>query len=146
LARRLLAIWKSIEVVQSMPQERVPRASEMREKQRTKIRELRTALLAAGFVRLNPQSDALGLGRSTTWALLNASHKGSGISAHLINRMMASPKIPFEVHLILRAYVDEKVAGLYGHTPKQLERFRRSLAPQSLHTAVKRSAAVRTAR
>ena len=130
-----------------MPQEMVP----LREKQRAKIRELRTALLAAGFVRLNQQSDALGLGRSTTWALLNASHKGSGISAHLINSMMASPKIPFEVHLILRAYVDEKVAGLYGHTPKQLERFQRSLAPQlqrtnTVQTAVRRSAAVRTAR
>ena len=73
----------------------------MRERQRAKISELRTALVQAGFVQLLQQADALGLGRSTTWAVLRASHKASGLSAHVLNRMIASPKLPSEVLLIL---------------------------------------------
>ena len=103
---------------------------EMRERQRAKISELRTALVQAGFVQLLQQADALGLGRSTTWAVLRASHKASGLSAHVLNRMIASPKLPSEALLILDDYVREKIAGEYGHSPTQVKRFQAVLAPQ----------------
>ena len=120
-----------------MPQESFT-PLEMRKRQRLKIREVRKALLAAGFVHLDQQSDALGLGRSTTWAVLKGFYKGSGLSARLINSMMASPKLPPEVRSILVAYVEEKLAGRYGHSPIQLERFQRRLAPYS-HRPAKQS-------
>jgi len=113
-----------------MQQDRVNRASEMRERQRRKISELRTALVQGGFGQLSKQADALGLGRSTTWAVLKASHKLSGLSAHVVNRMIASPKLPPEVLFILADYVREKIAGEYGHGPIQLKRFQTLLAPQ----------------
>ena len=46
-----------------------------------KIREISEALKAAGFVTLDAQTRALGLARSTTWAVLQNGYKHSGISA-----------------------------------------------------------------
>jgi hypothetical protein len=53
----------------------------MKARQAAKIRELGHALVDAGFLTLDEQSKALGLARSTTWTILRASHKGSGLSA-----------------------------------------------------------------
>ena len=59
----------------------------MKGRQTLKIRELGDALISEGFVTLDEQALALGLCRSTTWTILKANHKSSGLSATVINRM-----------------------------------------------------------
>jgi hypothetical protein len=63
-------------------------------RQSSKIKELGDALIAIGCLSLDHQAEALGLARSTTWTILKASHKGSGLSATVINRMLATPQPP----------------------------------------------------
>src|SRR5437899_6522902 len=55
--------------------------AELKIRQGCKIKELGDALIAAGYVTLGQQAQALGLARSTAWTILRASHKGSGLSA-----------------------------------------------------------------
>jgi hypothetical protein len=91
--------------------------------QAIKIRELGEALVAAGYVTLNAQAEALGLCRSTTWTIMQATHKNSGLSATVINRMLASPRLPSPVREKLIEYVQEKIAGRYGHGAAQSHEF-----------------------
>ena len=91
--------------------------------QAIKIREVGEALVAAGYVTLNTQAEALGLCRSTTWTIMQATHKNSGLSATVINRMLASPRLPPPVRAKLIEYVEEKIAGRYGHGAAQLREF-----------------------
>ena len=95
----------------------------MKALQCSKIREIGAALISAGFVSLDQQAGALGLCRSTTWAILQAEHKNSGLSATVINRMLAYPRLPAPVRVKLIEYVREKMAGSYGHSQGQLRRF-----------------------
>ena len=81
-----------------------------------KIREIGAALTSAGFVTLDQQADALGLCRSTTWAILQAEHKNSGLSATVINRMLAWPQLPGSVRAKLIEYAHEKMR-LIGPRP-----------------------------
>jgi len=99
------------------------RCADMKARQSSKIRELGEALIALGFLTLDQQAKALGLARSTTWTLLQANHKGSGLSATVINRMLTAPQLPPLVRATLLEYIDEKAAGLYGHSKLQLRRF-----------------------
>ena len=101
---------------------------DMRAKQAAKIRELRQVLVNAGFSVLDQQAVALGLSRSTAWALLKGKHKGSGLSATLINRMLTSPKLPPSARAVLIEYVEEKSAGTYGHNKDRLRIFRAQCA------------------
>ena len=102
--------------------------AEMKSKQCTRIGELRQALLASGFYTLDEQARALGLCRSTTWVLLKANHKASGLSATLINRMWVAPELPEPVRAKILEYVEEKVAGAYGHNVKQRRKFTQQLS------------------
>jgi hypothetical protein len=102
--------------------------AEMKSKQCTRIGELRQALMAAGFYTLDQQARALGLCRSTTWALLRANHKASGLSATLINRMWVAPQLPEPVRAKILEYVEEKIAGAYGHNVKQRRKFTQQLS------------------
>jgi hypothetical protein len=95
----------------------------MKTRQASKIRELGDALVAAGFVSLDQQAQAIGLCRSTTWTILKANHKTSGLSASVINRMLAAPQLPPLVRRKILEYVEEKTAGLYGHCKTPLRRF-----------------------
>jgi hypothetical protein len=52
--------------------------SEAKARQATRIKELGAALAAAGLATLDDQARALGLSRSTTWAVLKGNHKASG--------------------------------------------------------------------
>ena len=88
-----------------------------------KIREIGAALISAGIVALDRQADALGLCRSTTWVILQAEHKNSGLSATVVNRMLGSPRLPGPVRAKVIEYVREKLAGRYGHSKTQLHRF-----------------------
>ena len=91
--------------------------------QATRIGELRAALAADGLVTLDEQARALGLSRSTAWAVLKANHKTSGLAAGTINQMLSSPELPPRARGTILTYVDEKLAGLYGHNKTQLRRF-----------------------
>jgi hypothetical protein len=83
-------------------------------RQAAKIKQLGEALVTAGYRRLDEQAKALGLPRSTTWTILKANHKNSGLSAAVINRMLAVPDLPSEVAVVIFEYIEEKSAGLYG--------------------------------
>ena len=87
---------------------------EMKIRQSAKIKELAEAVHAAGFRTVNQQAKALGLSRSTVWTIRKASHKASGLSASIINRMLASPQLPPLARSKIMEYVEEKAAGLYG--------------------------------
>src|SRR3979411_3041973 len=95
----------------------------MKAQQSSKIREIGEAPVAAGFRALDEQAEALGLSRSTTWTILKGSHKSSGLSARIINRMLASPKLPTPVLSKIIEYSAEKAAGLYGGRKTPLRRF-----------------------
>src|SRR4249920_2915686 len=87
----------------------------MKALQCAKIAELRKILEQAGYYSLNEQAVVLGLGRSTTWALLKANHKASGVSGSIIKRMLRSAGLPLAVRQWIDEYVGEKLAGKYGH-------------------------------
>jgi hypothetical protein len=91
--------------------------------QAAKIGELRQALIAEGYHSLDQQARALGLARSTAWSILKANHKSSGLSAAIINRMLAAPDLPPRVRLKIYEYLAEKRAGHFGHSRLQLRRF-----------------------
>ena len=95
---------------------------EMKARQSCKIRELGDALITAGFLTLDEQARALGLSRSTAWTVLKANHKASGLAAGTINRMLSSPALPPRARATILTYVEEKLAGLYGHNKRSEER------------------------
>ena len=105
-----------------------PSISNMKAMQSAKIRELRQALADAGALKLDQQAKSLGVSRSTAWAVLKGNHKSSGLSATLINRMLASPQLPGPARKIILEYVGEKSAGAYGHGEERLRKFRARLA------------------
>ena len=96
---------------------------EMKARQSRKIEELRKAVYAGGLVPLSELAELLGLGRSTAWAVLNRRYKNSGLTATVIKRMLASPKLTLEARIIIAQYVEEKASGLYGHSRTQRRRF-----------------------
>jgi hypothetical protein len=110
----------------------------MKARQCAKLRDLRQALIDAGFKSLDQQATALGLGRSTAWAVLQGHHKSSGLSVAIVGRMMASPGLPQSARTVLLAYIQEKSAGAYGHNGKQAGRFFRHLEDKRASEAEQR--------
>jgi predicted DNA-binding transcriptional regulator AlpA len=100
----------------------------MKANQSAKIREFAQALAVAGIVSLDDQTRVLGLSRSTAWTIISGAHKSTGISATLIDRMLASPTLPQPLRAKIIEYVEEKAAGRYGHSRAQRRRFVESLA------------------
>jgi hypothetical protein len=115
------------------------RNSEMKARQSLKIREFENALIKAGHTTLDQQARVLGLSRATTWTLLKGAHKSSGLSATIINRMLEAPYLPSLVQAKIIEYVQEKIAGLYGHNKTQGCRF----AARLRHGLPARSSATR---
>jgi predicted DNA-binding transcriptional regulator AlpA len=99
----------------------------MKARQCAKIGELREALLDAGLMSLDQQAAALGLSRSTAWALLKSTHKASGLSASTIRRMLNSPALPPKARRVVEDYVERKSSGTYGHREHRLRMFRARL-------------------
>jgi hypothetical protein len=95
----------------------------MTARQTAKIRELGGALIAEGYLTLDEQAEVLGLSRSTTWTILKANHKTPGLTAGIINRMLAAPRLPPIVQARILEYIEEKTAGFYGHNYAQRRRF-----------------------
>lgn len=102
----------------------------MKARQASKIKELGDALVSAGFMTLDDQAEALGLHRSTTWTILKGTHKASGLSPIIINRILAAPQLPPMARTKLLDYIREKSAGLYGGSRNQLRRFSSRLSTQ----------------
>src|SRR5215468_8261361 len=111
-------------------------SSALKARQASKIREIGESLTALGLVTLDERAKALGLPRSTTWTVLKAFHKGSGLSAQVINRMLASPHLPPTVRERIVSYVEDRLAGKHGHSKTQLSRFARRLANNTRPSAV----------
>jgi hypothetical protein len=97
--------------------------AEMKARQSAKIREIAEALASAGFVALDAQAKALGIGRSTAWTILKSSHKGSGLSPKIINRILANDRLPALVRAKMFEYVKDKASGRYGHSAKLRQKF-----------------------
>jgi hypothetical protein len=95
----------------------------MKARQCAKILELRQVLLRAGYQSVDKQASALGLSRSTTWAVLQANHNSSGLSGSVIKRMLRSANLPPPAKQWLEEYIAEKLAGAYGHGQKRLRIF-----------------------
>jgi len=108
----------------------------MKARQCSKIVELRWALEQSGHHSLDKQASALGLGRSTTWAILQASHKGSGVSGSVIKRMLRSPALPPAAKKWIAEYVSEKLSGAYGHSIRRLRIFRAQVAIEEMNAVV----------
>jgi hypothetical protein len=92
-----------------------------------RIRSICEALVAAGFDSLDKQADVLNLPRSTTWNVLHANHKKSGLSAGLLGRTLKSPRLPPSVRAKIIEYIEAKAAGELGHNKIQQRRFRARL-------------------
>jgi len=105
---------------------------EMKGRQSSKIRELAEAVVSAGFLTLDEQAKLLGVPRSTAWTIRRASHKASGLSTSIINRMLAAPKVPAPIRTKILEYVEEKAAGLYGGNQSQRHSFSRRLSLEKL--------------
>jgi hypothetical protein len=95
----------------------------MKSRQTAKLRELGEALARSGFHTLDEQANALGLPRSTTWTILRAQHKASGLTAMVISQMLVAPNLPPLVRAVILEYVQEKSNGAYGHSKVQQRRF-----------------------
>jgi len=107
-------------------------ATRLKERQAAKIRELQSLLRTEGFCSVDSQAAALGLSRSTTWALLQADHKHSGVSVIILNRMRTTPDLPQRVRQWIEEYVHERLAGAYGHSPNRLRIFEKQLGQEGL--------------
>jgi uncharacterized protein YjbJ (UPF0337 family) len=110
--------------------------AEMKARQTSKLRQLADALIAAEFRTLDEQAKVLGLSRSTTWTILNANHKGSGLSVAITNRILAAPRLPQPVRSVLVEYAGEKAAGLYGGSMAQRRQFAARLSINVVRTAI----------
>src|SRR5215469_4980299 len=118
--------------VQARTQRPPPLTARMKARQSSKISELAKAVKSAGFLTLDEQAKALGLSRSTAWTVRKASHKASGLSASIINRMLAAPELPALARTKILEYVEEKAAGLYGGSRSQRRKFAARLSIEKL--------------
>ena len=118
--------------VQARTQRPLPLTARTKALQSSKIREVAEAVKSAGFLTLDEQAKALGLSRSTAWTIRRASHKASGLSASIINRMLAAPELPALVRTKILEYVEEKAAGLYGGSRSQRRKFAARLSIEKL--------------
>ena len=95
---------------------------EAKARQASKLAQIRAALIAAGFDTTAKQSAVLGVGRSSTWAVLNRDTR-AGPSANVIKRILSSPDLPAVARRKVEEYVKEKSRGLYGHSEPRSEAF-----------------------
>ena len=87
------------------------------------MREIVEALVAAGYDSLDSQAAALGLSRSTTWTIIKATHKSSGLSAKTLKRMLSAPGLHPLVRRKILEYIEERNDGRYGSIGNSLRRF-----------------------
>jgi hypothetical protein len=88
-----------------------------------KLREIAESLVGCGRLTVDSQAKALGVSRSTAWAIFSGKYKVSGISARVIAQILLSENLPPEVRVKILEYVKEKASGTYGCNPMRLRRF-----------------------
>ena len=96
---------------------------EAKARQASKLAEIREALIAAGCDTTAKQAAVLGVSRPTAWVVLNRD-KRAGPSAKFIKRILSSPNLPPAARRKVEQYVEEKIAGLYGHNKDRVRWFR----------------------
>ena len=106
--------------------------SELKARQAAKMREIGEALVAAGYDNLDDQAAALGLSRSTTWTIIKATHKSSGLSATTLKRVLSAPGLHPLVRQKIVEYIEEKNNGRYGTTDNCLRKFNQRLSGGSI--------------
>jgi hypothetical protein len=89
----------------------------------SKLAEIREALISAGCDTIDKQATALGVGRSTAYALLNLD-KRAGPSAIVVKRVLSSPNLPPRARHKFEEYVANKIRGRYGHSERSVRAFR----------------------
>jgi len=102
--------------------------SNLKAQQRSKISEIREALVEAGLVTFDEQVTTLGVSRSTAWSILKPNHKSSGLEARTISRILGSPRLPGRVRQRILEYMREKIEGHYGHTERRRREFAKCLS------------------
>jgi hypothetical protein len=102
---------------------RIDLQSTAKERQASKLAEIREALVAAGYDTTAKQAAVLGVCRATAWVVLNRD-KRNGPSAKVIKRILSSPQVPKNVRLKIEQYVRQKTRGLYGHRKAAVRSFR----------------------
>lgn len=120
--------------------------AKMKARQSAKIRDIANALVTAGFDTLDAQARILGIGRSTAWTILQGNHKGSGLSAKIVNRILSVRPLPPLVRKTILEYVEEKASGRYGHSAKLRRRFITALSARRIEAAEKARIAALTTR
>ena len=94
------------------------------------IKKLTKALLAQGY-RPGSERTAEILGmkgrRSTLWAMFNSEHKRGGLSSKTVKRLLSAKRLPKGIRKILTRYLRERLAGLYGHSNREIAAFRLGL-------------------
>jgi hypothetical protein len=102
---------------------RPPLDSEAKARQAAKLAEIREALIAAGCDSAAKQAAVLRVSRPTAWVVLNRD-KRVGPSAIVIKRILSSPNLPPAARRKVEEYVEERIAGLYGHSEESTQWFR----------------------
>jgi len=95
----------------------------MQAKQIETFRTLRWALIINGITSLAGQARVLSLPRSTAWAVLQGNHKGAGLKAAVVVRILRSQKLPEDARGIMMRYIQERVDGTYGHSEPVRRKF-----------------------
>ena len=103
---------------------------EAKARQASKLAEIRDALVVAGFDTTAKQATVFGLGRSTAWSVLNSDRR-AGPSANVIRRILSSPSLPPAARRKVEEFVEEKIAGLYGHSEGRVRWFGDQFASRS---------------
>jgi len=101
--------------------------SDLKARQAAKLKEIGEALVAVGYDKLEDQAAALGLSRSTTWTIIKGTHKGSGLTAATLNRMLSAPDLHPLVRRKVLEYIENRCDGRYGSTRNSRRRFNQQL-------------------
>jgi hypothetical protein len=75
-------------------------------------RQIKEALIASGYTKLDQQAKALGIHRSTTWTIIKTKHKRDRLSTKTIKRILANPELPPSVRSIIQQYMTERSDAL----------------------------------
>ena len=72
------------------------------------LRDIADALIADGYTSLDEQAKALGIHRATAWTIIRTKHKVGRLNEPTTKRMLANPRLPPSVRLLLLRYVAER--------------------------------------
>ena len=101
--------------------------SDLKAREAAKLKEIGQALVAVGYEKLEDQAAAFGLSRSTTWTIIKGTHKGSGLTAATLNRMLSASDLHPLVRRKVLEYIENRCDGRYGSSRNSRRRFNQRL-------------------